>query len=746
MNIFTDNSNSTNNVSIKGGMKMRKNNYEMTVRRLMSVYVSANDGEKQSAMLTAMLKNVQALGFTFSGGLFTVLLTQTREFLMDFYQNLMPALKSLIGADKEYTLFYPNFPEQVAEASDAELFVNAFIHYLSAGKLVPDYRKEERFPLIGEYPLREIGLCSEKDVMKIFTNLLSSSVSLSGQDEADIRWFVDNTDYGAYLPEDIPMKETKAFFGNLMLKKGDTASASALYRTATDVLRLMAAMSGQDVSLSSRICLRKLKRSERRFIMDLLAGCGSLEEDMFRQRALWVTAGEIIHPGEYSKMTKYRKVVEAFKGIRRDDKPLFFAGQVEAAISLSDWWRAVELLSTRPGEFARSLDRLLRIPGADADVILHEFSDVAGKVATRVLWQAKAHFDHRGVTGKRAFFPKGNEAKCRVVEDTLESIPEEVCKMASEACYMGLLEQYALKDAMGSVYVDPALKAYAAPFTQRSASSGFRQVARGSRLPFSADCKVIRPFIWWTNTENGERVDVDLSVSFLDEEWKMKGEVSYCSVRNDNLRAYHSGDFVDGGEFGGDGVSEFVDFYPDFLLEQGVRYAVVQVHMYSMQTFASLPCSFGWMERKDTMSGEAYEPKTVENRIALTSGSTSAVPAIVDCLTREIIWADMTLTSGVGFWGNNVYSNIVGTTATAWAIANWEKPSLYDIILANAEARGHVVGSREDADIIFSNDPTRPTVRVVVKDDEGRESVVEAEKDVVIRDAFDLAFYMGEML
>ena len=84
--------------------------------------------------------------------------------------------------------------------------------------------------------------------------------------------------------------------------------------------------------------------------------------------------------------------------------------------------------------------------------------------------------------------------------------------------------------------------------------------------------------------------------------------------------------------------------------------------------------------------------------------------------------------------------------ATAWAIANWEKPSLYEIIFANASARGTIVSSRDQADIIFSNDPTKPMVKVIVKDENGRESVQEVEKAVTVKDAFDLAYYMGEML
>lgn len=41
----------------------------------------------------------------------------------------------------------PNFPQQVAEASDSELFVNAIIHYTSMGSWLPEYEKAPRLPL-----------------------------------------------------------------------------------------------------------------------------------------------------------------------------------------------------------------------------------------------------------------------------------------------------------------------------------------------------------------------------------------------------------------------------------------------------------------------------------------------------------------------------------------------------------------------------------------------------------------------
>ena len=64
------------------------------------------------------------------------------------YKDIMPKLKALVGADVEYNLMYPNFPEQVMEASDAELFVNAILHYLTFGQWMPEYEKRRAFAAV----------------------------------------------------------------------------------------------------------------------------------------------------------------------------------------------------------------------------------------------------------------------------------------------------------------------------------------------------------------------------------------------------------------------------------------------------------------------------------------------------------------------------------------------------------------------------------------------------------------------
>ena len=120
---------------------------------------------------------------------------------------------------------------------------------------------------------------------------------------------------------------------------------------------------------------------------------------------------------------------------------------------------------------------------------------------------------------------------------------------------------------------------------------------------------------------------------------------------------------------------------------------------------------FGWMNRADVNSGEIYEPKTVEQKMDLTSQSTVCIPVIFDCVTREVIWCDMCLSlEGCHsyFGGNNLESNLSGVAATCYSIVNMKKPNLYDLIDLHIRARGLRVDNKEEADVIFDMDGITP--------------------------------------
>lgn len=729
-------------------------------KNLLMVQPSNQEYQQQENELTlvvTMMKNVQFLGFTFSKELFDVLRHMNREELKVFYTDTIPALKELVGADVTYAPMYPNFPAQVAEADGIELFINAIIHYWSFGTLMPEYEKDERLPLIDDNKMALLSVGNHEDLMQIFSNLVASKTSLSAQDKEDVTEIIKScVDYAKYLPDEIPLKENVALIGKLIIEKAPIKSAKAIkkyFKTATDVLRLVTALSDGDISLATKTKYRSLKRCERRMILDLLANCGNITEDLFRYQYEWIRVAEILHPFEYN-YKKYKDVNKVFNALRNEKKPLMFGGKVQAAILRKDMKSAADLLKSRPGEFARQLDKVIR-DSDDPNYIIKCFASIAAEISTPVLLQVRQHFIGRMAeipNPVRVFFPKGNLAKAKVVKNKLPAIDKTICQNIARICRDALIEQYKAKETMGKVFIDSELKNFIVPFSQRSASSTTKNVVRGSQLAIKPKASAVRAFIWWTNTGkgwDGGRVDIDLSAAIFDSDWNYVEHVSYTRLRSEKMKEYHSGDITNGGSPNGKGVAEFLDVDIDAVAKNG-RYIVYQVYSYTGQKFSEIEnCRFGWMEREDVNSGEIFEPTTVDMVMDVNAEGTVAIPVIFDCVERKFIWCDMNLAiESRRYGGNNIESNLSGVNATCYAMTHLNKPNLYDLVMLNALARGTVVASRNEADIIFSNDTTVPYEIVVEKDETTGEEkrVVKDKPNVPIITAFDTDYTMGNLL
>lgn len=738
---------------------------EMLLRRKNKVNlpkrsVEHEAGRAEKAMAVSIVKNVESLGFTFDKELFENLLTYPKNEIEMFYTDFIAKLKPLVGADKEYNPMYPNFPRQVAEASDAELFINAILHYWTFGEWMPEYEKDERMPLFDETKLTVLTVGNTNDILDIFKNLVSSKTNLSAQDKADIEEIIATySNFYDYLPDEIPLKENVALIGKLILNKAAIKNATAIqkyYKTATDILRLVTALSDGDISLATDTKYRSLRRCERRMVMDLLAGCGNILEDMYRYQYQWIRIGEIIHPFEFTAK-RYKSVNDAFNNLRNEKKPLFVPGKVQAAINVKDMQTAAILLKDRPGDFARQLDKLLR-DASNKNYVVNCFREVADKVSVPVLLQVRQHFkDRNNGNPIRVFFPKGNLARAISIPNELLAVDDKICKAVVKICDNAIIEQFKSKDFMGNVYIDESMRNFLVPFNQRSASTGSKNLVRGSRVGLNENAEAVRAFIWWTNTDKSRntysdgRVDIDLSAAIYDENWNYVEHISYTRLRSGKMKAYHSGDITNGGSVNGKGVAEFIDINVDAVAQSG-RYVAFQVYSFTGQKFSELPnCRFGWMEREDVNSGEIFEPSTVDMSIDVNAEGVTAIPVIFDCKTKEFIWCDMNLAMSqnrYSCWGNNLESNLRGVTAVCYAMTHLSKPNLYSLIAFNAMARGMMVDNRNDADIIFSNDTTPPVEIVEVEDEKtGKVKLVERVKsDVQIITAYDTDYIMGQLL
>lgn len=701
---------------------MENSVFNIILRRKNRVFINDDDmlkslsgaaGEKNKQIVATMNKNIEVFGYTMSEALFDKLVHMKAKSREVVYDVLVNGLKELTGADKVYNPMYPNFPESVMEKDDFELYFNAIVHYWSFGTLLPYEEKKERAPLFNTAKVKVLDVGSFEDLNDIFNNLCASKTSLSKSDVEDIIFILNSAK--VTLPDEIPFKENAACVCRLLVDTGvdtDGSLCKKYVKTATDVLRLITAMSDGDVSLAENTKFRNLKRSERRIIMNLLAGCGNAAEDMSRYAGRWIRVGEKLHPGEFAKNERYTKAVQAFSVIRNDGKIQSFAGKVDAAIASGDVTTVVSLLKKRPGEFARRIDFLLRTFNKDADrkAVIMGFASVAKDVSSTVLLQVREHFINKldGSDDMRVFFPKGNLARSYYVKnDKTESIPEDAMKMVIAVCENALINIYGNREFLGKVYIDEALKDYTVPFSLRSAGKTMISVSRGSRIAIDDSAKIIRPFIWWTNTKDNI-IDVDLSVAVFADDWNCLEHVSYNNLESDWFGICHSGDIINGGPVDGEGAAEFIDLDIDKALSAGARYAVFNVYNFSNESFSKMEhAAFGFMTRNDMKSGEIFEPSTVKQRMDLASATTTCIPVIFDLKERVFVWCDMALTADhvrAGFGGINVESNLPSVVVTCKAMVDVKKPNLYDLFTFNAKARGVITDNPDEADIRFGLD------------------------------------------
>lgn len=666
------------------------------------VIVHGKPGTGDQAIVSTAAKNLQTLGFGLSGPLMERLSTLSLAEVNAWYESILPILQEMVGAHREFKPMYPNFPRQVMEASDAELYFNAITHYFGfylsdlmddpGFVVLPNYEKEIR-PLLKEFhELRWIELGSEEDFNTIFTHLVGRSGSSSDIDKEIVKWFIANRSIEALLPEVIPQKETLAL---LVAALPEPSCLMPHVKTATDVLRVAVAMSEGDISLAKSTKFRNFSKRERRFLLECLERTGqSRTEDMLRWKSRWIRLGERLHPGDFKG--RFPESFAAFD-ILRNDKPFAtFNSEAERAIAEAETASTIQLLSQRPGDFARRLDHVLRTHTGH-EAILDGFLSVAPKVSSSVLLQAWCHFQHRDALVSRAFFPKGNAAKVQFREGALPALPDGASKDAADGIRRVLTERFAELPSLGACYIDPRLKDQMVPFAQRSASRSLRAIARGSRFDLP-EGDTIRFFCWWKNIDADDewksRVDLDLSGSLFDANWESLGGIAYYNLRQG--QCYHSGDITSAPE----GACEFIDISLKSVLEMGARYVVMSVLSFTGQPFISLPeCFGGWMMRQRANSGEVFEPKTVQDKIDITAESRACVPVIIDAQDRKVYWADLSLKSASQI--NNAARNSVGFSQIGRSIVELSKPTLYDLFAMHVDARGKLTETPEEAETVF---------------------------------------------
>lgn len=597
----------------------------------------------------------------------------------------------------------------------------------------------------------DVGAGLDVDTAALLRSLCSRTQALLPTDRDDLTALVKAVGARAlpWLPTTIPVKENIALvFGTLFsLLPADAVldAARPHLGSATDVLRLIAVMSGADPALQGetrhqlfdvkvpsvaarftgaiarllagapataathrvtvptvvkRFKMVRLSRPLRRAILALLEGMGEarLVEDMRRHRSYWVWVGEFLHPHEYAN--RFPAVSRAFHVVRKrapDGTPApgssTFNQAAERLVRDGDVARLTRLLATRPGELARRFDATLRRCADDDErrLVLDTLAAHVDALPTPLLLTLRASLATRTrPLPVRLFFPKGQVGRCVSAADRRPPLATDVVAPAVAALDEALLRRFAAKPALARAVVDDQLADIIVPFNERTASRAAVALPRGSRLPLS-DGKTLRLFLHWCQPEvGGHATDIDLSVGFYDDAWNHVGLCSYSQLQHvaaGRVIARSSGDLRDA-PFP-DGASEFVDVDVDAARAAGHRYAVMVVNNYAGMPFSLLERGFAGLMLRDDVGGAHFDPRTVALRFSLSGENGVFLPLVVDLQTPTLHWLDVYSTGRFLF--NNVQTSNrairrIGPEMLA-SFGSGARPTMLDLALLHAAAR-----------------------------------------------------------
>ncbi len=737
-----------------------------------------------------------AIGYVLSSRLRTRLRKCSLEELVCLRAWSLAVLRAHVGGDQKHEPLFRNFPDGVPADTPALWWAKVLVHFVQTEgqpclfcrrtgtthvlnpcrHVICDYcfdgtnysacpvcehHVDRSSPFF--YPTVQRDVPSEKVIFKLldlggnvvdearslFVSLCERRQALSPSDREALVVVLreHKSDVLSWLPSAIPMRENVAIVFGTLFQNCDPAQvlpyARKYTKTATDVLRFIAVLSGTDGSLLKettfksvkrtegpnrfwgriaallgatppgptqrtllvplRICrfkTAKLSRSLRRALLGLLEGMDAdrLTEDMLRHRSYWVWVGEFIHPHEYA--TRFPKVARAFLVVRKKGPdgtaaPHFegWYARLEQAVNAKDADAMLKTLAERPGELARRLDHALRVADSETarNKVIATFNARVGAFGTPVLVTLRAHLPKRQAKADiRIFWPKGRVSTGVSAPDERSVLPCQTIEPVIRAIDAELLRRFADKASFQDCMIDEQLREIVVPFNERTASKSAVSLPRGSRVSVPAG-KLVRLFLHWCQPKSGKTTDLDLSVAFYDEAWRYAGVCSYYQLEfalaDGGVIAHSAGDLRDAPW--PDGATEFVDLHRDKALAAGFRYAVVVVNNYAGLPFSLLERGFAGLMLRDDPGGSHFDPRTVQLKFALNGENGVFLPLVFDIRECIVHWLDVHARGQ--FEMNNVENSKAAIAKICPELiayfASNVRPSMFDLALLHAAAR-----------------------------------------------------------
>jgi len=594
--------------------------------------------------------------------------------------------------DGKYNTLFGDFPNTVLEMTEGEMLAHQIVHYWATalgGEYWPEHKANDAetrdFPLLDcvlsaccKDKYEVIDAASADELADNLAVLLKSQQSLTLIDKATIATFYNNIDGFTLSPKkklemktiEIPFKET------LCIVAAACPDAQVL-KEINDVLRVAMFLSNGDVTLSpipkvKDLGWKKMKldkedkkawnfknfsNPQTRMLLSsidaIVAEKGeNAIKDMKKYLLRWIRLGEKLHPQSSKNEKKYPHAAEAFDILRNNaDSVKTFGSQIESAKKSHNLDAILNLLSKRPGEFARSLDWLLRTfieddffqkkKATNRAKILGGFGDAIEGVSTKLLYELLDHFNKRKEEAfSRKVFIKG--ARKPVDIPILEPLSEDIVKNIQGVVLSELIKRMSEKeDASGkTVYLEDSLIDIKLPKNMRSTGEAVKQVARGTKLPLPATSNLLRLFLFWVDKNGSE--DLDLTVHFYDEAFNYSDTISW----NRDYKLFTKKGNDQYAQFSGDvrhhkgNCAEYVDIDIEKALEDGNRYVIAVARDFNAHSFNTAFTGVMARSKWGTPGEVTWAPSTVEQGFKISSTTQNVVLCVVDLKERQIINVD----------------------------------------------------------------------------------------------------------
>jgi len=717
---------------MKGEM-MNNSINSIALRHLNGIYIAKNTGNNINETLSieefaTLIKKFEGYGYIFSKELAIAISKEERNTIIDKLKSVIEVIEDF-KSDKNYTVFYKNFPDEVINMNEIDLYINQILHYW-IGYLPSNSEniiKEDVEPskLV---KARKLNLIDDEMIEKLFIDLLSSNVTLSEQYLDDVCILTNNKsikELEKYM-EYIQMKETLTVVSSYILKKEGVLIGN--FKTTTDILRLIAKISGDELN-NKHIHFAYFSRTELSQLMTKLENLQNPMPDIKRYSKPWHTFFKL-----YAKKInfhKYPKVRNAVDMLFGDISYMTERGKINEKIKRLPTMSEEELDNFVKeyivfyGDYVREILSLLNKANENQyEKLLIGLENCVTKVNTRILFQLYDRIINLKAKDKTVPRLVNSKGKWRRLKESI-SLSDELLNRVLQIVEDGIKRQLKEKENLGKVYIDEDYKNIMLTTSEKDSNVSLRPMTRGSRIKFNPKAEVLRFFVAWKNLDEKtlkelntayskldektlkeltpmySRVDVDLSALTFNENLEFNDVVAYYNQKKSGFA--FSGDITNAPE----GALEYIDVFDlERLKKKGNRYILMQIRSYNGYTFEEINSVYaGVME---LTSIEAKEKKNmystaITEGFQIVSSERTTNTILVDLKNYEYIWLDMNMDSyKLDIFQNALnYEEIPYLNDMLRYFSRKQYVTMYDLLKLNADVRGVLTKDKKEADVIF---------------------------------------------